>query len=93
MVHGDAAGSEQLRRVLCDWLTAMELVPAGATAQLDRYIGDYEPYATGHDALDRDEAMQEEVRNVARAVARTVHAVRRGELFVPDRGLRSPRPK
>jgi spore maturation protein CgeB len=31
----------------------------------DRYIGYYEPYATSHDALDRDQDVQEEVRNVA----------------------------
>lgn len=70
----------------------MELVPAGAMARLERHVGDHEPYATSHDALDRDEAVQEEVRNGARAVVRTVHAVRRGELVAPDRRLRSPRP-
>src|SRR5579872_3830702 len=29
VVHGDAAGTETLRRILCDWLTDMHLIPAG----------------------------------------------------------------
>jgi hypothetical protein len=47
----------------------MELIPAGQKARLDRFIGYYESYAESHTALGWDEAMQEEVRNVARAVA------------------------
>src|SRR6185295_17385342 len=68
VVHGDVAGIEGSRRALCDWLDWMGLVDAGAAARLDRYIGYYEPYATSHDALDQDSGVQEEVRNVARAV-------------------------
>jgi len=71
----------------------MALVDAGATARLDRHIGYYEPYATSHDALDRDEAVQEETRNVARAVVNAVDALRKGTLAAPDRGLKDPRPK
>lgn len=93
VVHGDVAGIESLRRGLCDWLESMRLIPAGASSQLDRYVGYYEPYATSHEALDRDDHVQEEVKIVARSVANAVHANRRGELFVPDRDLRSPRPK
>ena len=37
-----------------DWLDWMGLIDAGDQARLDRYIGYYEPYATSHDALDRD---------------------------------------
>ena len=51
-----------------DWLDWMGLIDAGANARLDRYIGYYEPYATSHEALDRDTGLQEEVRNVARAL-------------------------
>ena len=69
VVHGDVAGTESVRRALSDWLDWMGLIDAGAKARLDRFIGYYEPYATSHDALDRDHAVQEEVRNVARAVA------------------------
>lgn len=93
VVHGDVAGIEGLRRGLNDWLEWMRLIPAGATAQLDRYIGYYEPYATSHDTLDRDRHVQEEVRLVARAVANAVRAARSGALTVSDEGLRSPRPK
>ena len=35
-------------------------------AELDRYIGYYEPYATSHEELDADKCVQEEVRNAAR---------------------------
>ena len=65
----------------------MGLIDAGDQARLDRYIGYYEPYATSHDALDRDEAVQEEARNVARAVARATRALRSGELQRRDRAL------
>ncbi|RIX73653.1 flavodoxin family protein [Acidovorax cavernicola] len=93
VVHGDVAGPEGLRRNLTDWLDWMGLVDAGAQARLDRYIGYYEPYATSHDALDADADVQEEVRNVARAVVLAVAALRAGKLQVPDRGLKPPRPK
>jgi multimeric flavodoxin WrbA len=92
VVHGDAAGAENLRRALTDWLHDMELVQAGGEATLDRYIGYYEPYATSHAALDRDLAVQEEVRNVARSVVATVMAVRDGR-FTVDVALTDPRPK
>jgi multimeric flavodoxin WrbA len=93
VVHGDAAGAETLRRSLVDWLTDMDLRPASASATLDRYVGYYEPYATSHDALDRDTALQEEVRNAARALAAAVRLQRAGQFPRPDRGLKSPRPK
>ena len=92
-MHGDAAGAETLRRSLTDWLTDMDLVPAGTEAALDRYIGYYEPYATSHDALDRDTALHEEVRGVARALADGVKQSRSGRLVRPDRGRPDPRPK
>lgn len=92
-VHGDVAGIEGQRRALCDWLDWMGLVDAGSTAQLDRYIGYYQPYFDSHDALDRDRPVQEEVRNVARAVMQAVAALRAGRLREPDAGLREPRPK
>ncbi|MGH6624298.1 MAG: flavodoxin family protein, partial [Burkholderiaceae bacterium] len=93
VVHGDVAGIEGLRRSLSDWLDWMGLIEAGKHARLDRYIGYYEPYASSHDELDRDTAVQEEVRNVARAVAQAVADIRSGKLTPPDHGLKSPRPK
>jgi multimeric flavodoxin WrbA len=92
VVHGDAVGAETLRRSLSDWLTDMQLV-AATGAMLDRYIGYYEPYATSHEALDRDAAVQEEVRNVARSLAQAARLVRDGQLQRTDGRSRDPRPK
>jgi multimeric flavodoxin WrbA len=93
VVHGDVAGIEGARRALSDWLDWMGLIDAGAQARLDRFIGYYEPYATSHEALDRDEAVQEETRNVARAVARVTAALRAGELDDAVAACPAPRPK
>ncbi len=93
VVHGDVAGTESLRRNLSDWLDWMGLIDAGSQARLDRLLGYYESYAGSHAVLDRDAAMQEEVRNVARAVASAVAQLRQGRLSVPDAGLKRPRPK
>ena len=93
VVHGDVAGFEVQRRNLCDWLDWMGLIDAGPKARLDRAIGYYEPYAVSHDALDRDEGVQEEVRNAARAVADAIVELRAGRLVQPDAKLKAPRPK
>ena len=93
VAHGDVAGIEGSRRVVSDWLDWMGLIDAGPGARLDRYIGYYQPYATSHAALDRDQDVQEEVRNVARAVVNAVGELRQGRLSAPDRDLTRPRPK
>lgn len=93
IVHGDVAGIEGSRRALSDWLDWMGFIDAGVQARLDRYIGYYEPYATSHDALDKDEAVQEEARNVARAVAKAVAELRAGRLQAVQPKLVRPRPK
>jgi multimeric flavodoxin WrbA len=93
VVHGDAEGTDTLRRTLTDWLLDMELVQAGNAATLDRYIGYYETYATSHEALDRDEAVQEETRNVARSLVATIQSMRNGTFERPDATLRAVRPK
>jgi multimeric flavodoxin WrbA len=93
VVHGDAVGADTVRRILADWLTDMQLEPAGAHAALDRYIGYMEPYATSHEALDRDDAVQEETRNVARALVEALRLRREGRLERPGEALRDPRPK
>jgi multimeric flavodoxin WrbA len=92
VVHGDTAGTEQLRRCLSDWLSDMKLIHAGADSCIDRFIDYYGMYATSHDALDKDEALQEEVRNAARSLITHV-TQRRGGLRAPDEKLRDPRPK
>ncbi|MET3120326.1 multimeric flavodoxin WrbA [Undibacterium sp. GrIS 1.8] len=93
VVHGDVAGIEGVRRSLSDWLDWMGLVDAGALSRLDRFVGYYESYAESHEVLDRDLAMQKEVRNVARAVMNAVAELRAGTLLMPDAGLDRPRPK
>ncbi|WP_313706794.1 flavodoxin family protein [Massilia sp.] len=93
VVHGDVAGIEGTRRSLSDWLNWMGLVDSGSFGQLDRFVGYYESYAESHEALDRDAAFQEEVRNVARAVALTVGDLRAGRVAPPAARLRAPRPK
>ena len=92
VAHGDAAGTEGLRRDLVDWLTDMRLIEAGR-ASLDRYIGYYEPYATSHVALDRDVALHEEVRQAAATLVEAVRLNRAGKLPQPGAGLDEPRPK
>jgi len=87
------AGIEGSRRALSDWLDWMGFIDAGAQARLDRYIGYFEPYATSHDTLDRDEFVQEEARNVARAVAKAVVELRAGRLQAVQPNLSRPRPK
>ena len=93
VVHGDVAGIEGVRRGLSDWLDWMGLIDAGAQARLDRFVGYYESYAGGHEALDRDSAFQDEVANVARAVMNAVGEIRAGTLSAPDAKLVRPRPK
>ena len=89
----DTAGTENLRRILTDWLEDMALIPAGHMSHVDRYVGYYEPYATSHDDLDKDEGLQEDVRNAARALMQAVKDRRSGKLEPPDRGLKDPEPK
>ena len=93
MVHGDVAGIEGSRRSLSDWLDWMGLIDSGQPALLDRFIGYYEPYATSHETLDRDLAVQQEARNVALAVAHAVKELRTGTLAAVQPQVRRPRPK
>lgn len=92
VVHGDAAGAESVRRALHDWLCDLGLEPAGTRALLDRYVGYYEPYATSHDALDRDAALLEEVANVARTLGEAATRLRTG-VRQPGTRLGEPRAK
>jgi multimeric flavodoxin WrbA len=93
VVHGDAAGVEGLRRILCDWLTDLELIQAGASAALGRYLGYYRPYATSHDDLDEDRALMAETRTAARSLVETIRQIRSGRYRAPDAGLEAPRQK
>src|SRR5262245_21755667 len=93
VVHGDAAGAENLRRMLVDWMSDIGMIPSGHLALLDRYVGYLAPYATSHDDLDRDTDFQEDVRNAARTLVQAVKDRRSGQLEPPDRGLHGTRPK
>ena len=64
---------------LSDWPRFMQLEPAGYNAELDRYIGYWEPYATSHEVFDRDVAMQGEVRQAAQTLAEALKAKRAGK--------------
>ena len=63
-----------------DWLTDMKLLPAMPQGGIDRYIGYYGPYATSHDALDADTAVQDEVRAAAKARGRGRGTLARGTI-------------
>jgi multimeric flavodoxin WrbA len=93
VVHGDAAGTENLRRSLTDWLQDMHLIQASSAATIDRYIGYYEPYATSHEALDKDVALHAEVRNAAKLLIHAVQQDRAGKRDSGELELRDPRPK
>ncbi|MEK7954083.1 flavodoxin family protein [Luteolibacter sp. Y139] len=92
IVHGDAEGAGGVRRHLHDWLTGIGLISAGPTAIVDRYIGYFEPYASSHEALDRDSAIQEETRHAAIALARATAEMRAGRR-PPGEDLPAPRMK
>ncbi len=93
VVHGDVAGPGEVKNALCDWLEWMGLIRSGPSGELERYIGYYEPYATSHDALDRDAAVQTEARNAALALVERVRQLRSGAYVSPDAALTSPRKK
>jgi multimeric flavodoxin WrbA len=93
VVHGDAEGTDILRRSLTGWLQDMHLVQAHPVATIDRYIGYYEPYATSHAALDRDTAFVDEVRQAARILAESISLARSGRLVQVEPGGTEVRPK
>ncbi|MDH6646041.1 UNVERIFIED_ORG: hypothetical protein M2312_000671 [Rhizobium esperanzae] len=84
---------EDVRRNLPDWLRSMDLIPAGPLAEVDRHIGYWEPYATSHVNYEKDQAMQEEVRNAARTLCEAATAKRQGRQIAAGAGVRQPRQK
>lgn len=93
VVHGDVEGAENVRRSLADWLRSIGLRSAGASGEIDRYIGYWKPYATSHAELDQDNDVQEEVRNVARTLLEAVLAQRIGTMTTAGAALEPPRHK
>ena len=88
VVHGDSIGAETLRRSLSDWLTDIAMISAGTLAEKDGYIGYEEPYATSHQALDEDDAFQQDVRSAALTLVRAINLQSKHQLVQPDFGLR-----
>jgi multimeric flavodoxin WrbA len=93
VAHGDAAGPENLRRMLADWLTDIGMIQAGPRATLDTWIGWYTPYATSHQDLDADPDVFQEVEQAAISLTAMVRQIRSGEYRAPDEGLHAPREK
>jgi hypothetical protein len=71
----------------------MHMMPAGSKAELDRYIGYWKPYATSHDALDQDDAVQQEVANAAQTLADAVMEARSNRKSEAGADLSEPRLK
>ena len=93
LAHGDAAGPENLRRSLVDWLTDLGMIQAGPLAAIDTWIGWYEPYATSHDDLDKDQAIFTQVEQAALSLSNLVGQLRDGSYLHPNAGLRPPKEK
>jgi multimeric flavodoxin WrbA len=93
VVHGDVEGAQNVRSALHDWLSSMEMRSAGPTAELDRYVGYWKPYATSHDELDTDTAIQLEVKNAARVLLKAVQEDRLGGNLEATQGLKPSRQK
>jgi len=93
VVHGDTIGADTLRHAMRDWARDIHLVLAGHAAEVGAYVGYYEPYATSHDALDKDEDFQKEVTNAALALLEAIAAKRKGLFVEGGAALKEPRPK
>jgi hypothetical protein len=93
VVHGDVEGAENLRRSISDWMRFMQMMPAGPSAELDRYIGYWEPYATSHEVFDKDVAIQGEVHNAALTLLEALRALRAGKQIISGAHLKQPREK
>ena len=90
VVHGDVEGAENVRRIISDWATSIEM---SSVTGLDRYIGYWKPYATSHEELDRDQAVQDEVALTAQTLLESARAVRSGKQIEPGSLFKPPRQK
>ena len=86
------AGVESHRCNLIDWLEGLGLIDARAPAELDRYIGCFKPCDSSQEALDADKSVQEEAREVSRAVVQAIKAWRGLRLSQPDKPDMPDRP-
>jgi multimeric flavodoxin WrbA len=75
ITHGDSEGTGHVKTSLENWLLDMGLRSAGNEANLDRYIGYYEPYASSHVALDEDPEIFKEVEQAAEILIKEVKKI------------------
>ncbi|MBC7396908.1 MAG: flavodoxin family protein, partial [Bdellovibrionales bacterium] len=75
ITHGDTEGALSVKLSICSWLKDSGLISAGNQAEIDRYIGYYEPYAISHDALDHADEIFKEVDNAACLLANSAQAI------------------
>lgn len=93
VVHGDVAGAENVRRSLTDWLTDMELVPAGPRSSFERYIGYNQTYAESHEHLERDKTIVQDVENAATMLVRQIEVLREKKYVNTADGIPKPNDK
>lgn len=92
-VHGDTMGVDDVKNSLTSWLNEMMLIPSSVYGQVGRYIGYYGTYADSHRALDRDQALFEEIKISCEALALNITAERSRKLDTQVPHLHDPRPK
>lgn len=83
VVHGDMAAICHARGALADWLDGLGLVDSDSFGPLTRFVGYYEPEQEGAEqdmAEPAEPDIEEESRNVARAVHKAVTELRAGRL-------------
>jgi multimeric flavodoxin WrbA len=93
VVHGDAAGVENLRRILTDWLEDIGMIASGHKSHIGSYIGYLGTYAESHADLDEDLDVQADVETAAQALVNAVKLLRAGKFTPPDAELHEARPK
>lgn len=78
VVHGDMTAICRARGALADWLDGLGLVDSDSFGPLTRFVGYYEPEQDELEPAEPD--IEEESRNVARAVHKAVTELRAGRL-------------
>lgn len=98
-VHvGEPVGQRSAQRLCADSASLRARAPSlpspvfHAAGRPRPRIGYYEPYATSHEALDRDTALQQEVRGAAKTLVDAVRLSRAGRFPHVDVAA-DPRPK
>ena len=93
VVHGDTMGVDDSKNALTSWLTEISLIPASVYGLLGRYIGYFGTYADSHKELDKDKALQDEVKLAAKSLCITVQSERAKKLDALNPHFNEPRPK